>query len=124
MNGKMLTIGLGALALMAGGGCAGNDKGSPGVLGSQVARDEADGPDEDVVVRLDQVPDAVRATILAHTDAGAVTKIELDTEHGVSIYSAKTTGGQELNVAADGTFLGSEADDGDDGDGDGEEYDD
>jgi uncharacterized membrane protein YkoI len=61
---------------------------------------------------LDQVPEAVKATLLSQ--GGTIEEIEVETENGRTIYEADVTvGGQktELKVAADGSLIAKEADD-------------
>lgn len=72
--------------------------------------------ESDRVVTLDQVPAAVRATILRHAASGTITQIESENENGTLIYSIESSAG-EFEVGADGAFLGMEDDDGEqDGD--------
>jgi len=115
MQRKALMIGLSGVTLLAAGAAyalvqkpnVGPAKPALGIVASD--------DDGDQVVTLDQVPTAVRATILAHADAGTITQIESETEDGARIYSVEYSDG-EFGVAADGTFLGMEDDDGPDGD--------
>jgi len=78
-------------------------------------------------VSIDQVPAAVKATILAEAGTGTIKEIELGNEDGQAIYEADVViDGQEveIKVAADGTLLGKEDDDEDNDDGDDEENED
>jgi uncharacterized membrane protein YkoI len=73
---------------------------------------------------LDQVPEAVKATLLSQ--GGTIEEIEVETENGRTIYEADVTvGGQkmEMKVAADGSLIGQEADD-DEGDNENQEKED
>ena len=78
-------------------------------------------------VAIDEVPPAVKATLLAQAQGGVINEIEMDTEDGQIVYEAEVViDGREVDieVAADGTFLGTEADDEDDDeDEDGDEED-
>ena len=73
-------------------------------------------------VSIDQVPDAVKATILAQ--GGTIKEIEMETKNGQTVYEADVIiDGQkiEVKVAADGTLLGKKVDDDDDEDEDEQE---
>lgn len=89
----------------------------------------ASGDDEERVT-IDQVPAAVRATILKEAKGGTIKEIERETENGKTIYEAEIIiDGKEveIEVAVDGTLLGreiEEADDDDDDDEDDDEDDD
>lgn len=88
-----------------------------GVLGARAIVDED--------VTLDQVPAAVRATILKESAGGKITEIERDTEDGTTVYELefKINGKEfEIKIAADGTVLERDADDDDDGRGRGHEH--
>ena len=78
-------------------------------------------------VSIEQAPAAVRAALLAQAQGGAIREIEMENENGQAVYEAEVTiDGKEVKVkvAADGTVLGKEADDEDEGDdGNGEEED-
>jgi len=83
-------------------------------------------------VTIDEVPEAVKATILKEAGDNTITEIEEETKGGVTTYEAewRTADGKEveIKVAADGTLLGKEIEDdddeGDDDDDDGEDDDD
>lgn len=63
---------------------------------------------------LDQVPEAVRATLLSQSQGGTIEEIEIETENSRTIYEADVAvGGQkiELKVAADGSLISKEAED-------------
>ena len=93
-------IGLGVVGVMAFGVWAGN-------------ADEQE-------VTLDQVPPAVKATILKEAAGAKITEIERETEHGETVYEAEfSRNGREIEikVAPDGTLLGREVEhEGDDED--------
>ncbi len=76
------------------------------------------GGDDEVSVSIDQVPAAVKAALLAQ--GGTINEIEVETENGQAVYEAEVViDGKEVDieVTADGTVLGKEADDeGDDAD--------
>ncbi len=75
-------------------------------------------------VSIEQVPAAVKATILAQ--GGTIEEIEAETENGQTVYEAELIiDGQEveIEVAADGTLLSRKVDD-DDDDGDDDDEDD
>ncbi len=85
--------------------------------------DDADDADEeeddegDVQVSLNDVPEAVKATILNEAAGAEIKEIEKETENGQVLYSAEVVvGGQEtdIEVAPDGTLLGKEVEDEDD----------
>ncbi len=70
-------------------------------------------------VTLEQVPAAVKATILKEAAGGKITEIERETKNGKTIYEAEfLRDGREIEikVAPDGTFLGREVEDDDDDD--------
>jgi uncharacterized membrane protein YkoI len=76
--------------------------------------------DSEREVSLAEVPDAVRATLLAQAQGNPIKEIEVETENGQTVYEAEViAGGQtvDIAVAADGTFLGQETEDEDDDDG-------
>ncbi|MBN1489727.1 MAG: PepSY-like domain-containing protein [Phycisphaerae bacterium] len=83
--------------------------------------DDADEEDE-VAVAFDQLPAAVKATILAEADGATIKEIERETaKNGQMVYEAEwVEGGQEIEVkvAADGTLLKRVAEDADDDDDD------
>ncbi|MBC7835373.1 MAG: hypothetical protein H7Y88_09785 [Phycisphaerales bacterium] len=106
MKKKSLVIGLSAFAILAAGGA---------FAISQVVRSN---DENEPVFTLDEVPAAVRATILAHVAEADIVVIELDTESGSPVYDVEKTDGSEIMVAADGAYLGVEADDDDDAEGD------
>jgi len=63
-------------------------------------------------ISLDQVPEAVKATLLSQ--GGTIEEIEMETENGRTIYEADVLlNGQktELKVAAEGSLIGKEVDD-------------
>ena len=94
--------------------------------------DDEDEDDEDEEeVSLDEVPAAVKATILKEADGAEVEEVEKEIEDGKVVYEAEfEVDGQEveIEVAEDGTLLSREIDDedeeGDDDDEDDEEEDD
>ncbi|MFH1748337.1 MAG: PepSY-like domain-containing protein [Planctomycetota bacterium] len=71
-------------------------------------------------VTLDQVPAAVKATILKESAGGKITEIESETKDGKTVYEAEfMLNGQEIDIkiAQDGTLLGREVEEeGDDED--------
>ncbi len=90
------------------------------VATTQIAEDEEQ-------VSINQVPPAVKATILAEAGTGTIKEIEKENENGQIIYEAEVIiDGQEtdIKVATDGTLLGKEVDDEDDDAGDDEENED
>jgi uncharacterized membrane protein YkoI len=83
--------------------------------------------EQEKAVSIDQVPEAVKATILAEAKGGTIGEIEMETENGQTAYEAEVTiDGQkvEIKVADDGKLLGKEADDEDDDDEDDDDEDD
>lgn len=88
--------------------------------------DDDDGDDEDgedgedeVKVTLDQVPDAVKAAILAEAKGNPIKEIEKETEHGQTTYEAEwIVDGKEieLKVSDDGKVLKRKVEDADDDD--------
>ncbi|MCK5565852.1 MAG: PepSY domain-containing protein [Planctomycetes bacterium] len=73
------------------------------------------GKDEDL--SLDQVPAAVKATIVEQAQDGEIKEIELEDEDGELLYEAKVViDGQEyeLKISPDGTLLSKEVEDDDD----------
>lgn len=82
--------------------------------------DDDDGEDEQKV-SLDQVPEAVKATILAEAKGATVKEIERETKNGQTVYEAEwVENGQEveIKVASDGTLVKREVDQDDDADDD------
>ena len=72
-------------------------------------------------VTIDQVPAAVKATILREAAGNEIEEIEVETEDGKTVYEAEWhEGGKEIEieVAEDGTLLKKEIDDDDDDDDD------
>jgi len=70
--------------------------------------------DGEMEISLAQAPQAVRTTILAQAQGSPVDEIEMETENGQTVYEAEVLiGGKkvEIEVAADGTLLGTEMDD-------------
>ncbi|MBE3133791.1 MAG: hypothetical protein IMZ55_09970 [Acidobacteria bacterium] len=97
-------IGLGALSAPAWAGCCG-------------------GKETEKKVTIDQVPAAVKDTIVKEAGGNTITEIEEETKDGVTTYEAewKADGKEiEIKVAADGKLLKKEVetDDGDDEDDD------
>jgi uncharacterized membrane protein YkoI len=87
--------------------------------------DDEDGDDEDedeedeVKVTIDQVPEAVKATILREAGDNKIKEIEAETKDGKTVYEAEwIADGKEIEikVAADGTILKKEVEDADDDD--------
>jgi len=65
-------------------------------------------------VTIDQVPAAVKATILKAAEGGTIKEIERETKNGTTVYEAEVIlNGKEveIKVAADGTLLGKEVED-------------
>jgi len=90
---------------------------------SKWEKDDDDDEDEDdeELVSIDQVPAAVKATILKEAQGGTIKEIERENEDGRIIYEAEVIiDGQEveIEVAADGTLLSKEVEDDDDEDDD------
>ena len=82
--------------------------------------------DREKEVSIEQVPDAVKAALLAEAKGATIREIEMDTEDGRMVYEAEVMidGVEvEIRVAADGTLLGRETDD-DDENGDDDDEDD
>lgn len=75
-------------------------------------------------VSLDQVPDAVRATLLKQAGNAKIVEIEMEDEDGQIVYEAEVIiDGKEVDllVSPTGEFLGTESDDDEDGEDDGRE---
>ena len=86
--------------------------------------DDDDDDDDEEEVTLDEVPAAVKDTILANAQGGTIEEIERETEDGQVVYEAEVEiNGKEyeIEVAADGTLLEIEEDDDDDDDDDGDD---
>ncbi len=80
--------------------------------------------DDEQTVTLDQCPAAVQKTINEQAQGGTINEIEKETEDGKVTYEAEITkDGKtfDIEVAEDGTLLGTESED---DDSDGEEADD
>ena len=75
------------------------------------------GPENEEPVTLDQVPAAVKATILKESAGAKITEIERETKGGKTVYEAEyLQNGREIEfkVAPDGTLLGREVEQDDD----------
>ncbi len=90
------------------------------LLGKEVEDDDDDDEGEnEKEISLDQVPAAVKATILKQAGENKIKEIEVETRAGKKIYEAEWVEGDkevEIKVASDGTFLGKEIEDEDDED--------
>ncbi|NQT87413.1 PepSY-like domain-containing protein [bacterium] len=79
--------------------------------------DDEDGDDDDddeEAVSIDQVPAAVKATILKEAAGAKIEEIEKETKGGKTVYEAEfVVGGKEveIEVAPDGKLLKREVDD-------------
>ena len=72
--------------------------------------------DRETKVSIEEIPAAVKATILAEAKEGTIEEIEMGTENGKTVYEAEVIiDGQEIDieVAPDGTLLGKETEDDD-----------
>lgn len=86
-------------------------------IGAVATKQALDGEKE---VTIDQVPAAVKATLLAEAKGATIQEIEMETKDGKTVYEAEVIiDGWEVDivVASDGTLLGKETED-DDGDDD------
>lgn len=86
-----------------------------------------DGNENAQKVSIDQVPPAVKATILEQAQGGTIKDIESKTENEKTIYEADVLINEkelEIKVAPDGTLISNQAEDEDDDDHDGGEEDD
>jgi hypothetical protein len=87
-----------------------------GVATVQVRADEKNEKDE-VKVKIDEVPAAVKSTLLKETGDGKIAEIEKETKKGKTIYSADATIGAnkyEIEVSEDGTLISKKLDNDDD----------
>ncbi|HUW20972.1 MAG TPA: PepSY-like domain-containing protein [Sedimentisphaerales bacterium] len=83
------------------------------------AKKDDDDENEEEKLSIDQVPAAVKSTIVKEAAGGTIKEIETETEDGKTIYEAEVIiNGQEveIKVAADGTLLSKKAEDDDDDD--------
>jgi len=91
-----------------------------GTILKEKVEDKDDDEDEDEEqVSIDQVPAAVKATILEEAQGGTIEEIERETEDGKTVYEAEVIiNGEEveIEVAADGTLLSKKVEDDDDED--------
>jgi len=81
--------------------------------GRRVEEKDDEDKDEDVV-SIDEVPEAVKATILKHADGGKIQEIERENEDGKVIYEAEVLIGDkevELKIDSNGKLLSKEEDD-------------
>jgi len=90
------------------------------ILSKEVKCDHEDKADDDnedeELVSIDQVPAAVKATILAEAGTGTIKEIEIENEDGQTIYDADVIiDGQEveIKVSADGILLSKKVEDDD-----------
>jgi len=84
--------------------------------------DDDDGEDNEEDIALDQIPAAVKATLLAEAKGATIKEVERETRNGQTVYEAEwIVAGQEIEikVAADGTLLKKEIEQDDDDDDDG-----
>jgi len=94
--------------------------GAPFVLG-WAPGDPVPVDDGERKITIDQVPAAVKATILREAGDNKIEELEVETENGVTTYEAEWhEGGKEIEikVAADGTLLAREVEDEDNDDDD------
>jgi len=100
-----------------------------GALASSAWAEEAKkgkAEEEEKEVTLEQVPAAVKATILKEAGGNKVEEIEVETKDGRDVYEAewKVDGKEvEIKVAADGTLLKKKVESDDEGDDEDEEED-
>jgi uncharacterized membrane protein YkoI len=90
-------------------------------IGAVATKQAFDGEKE---VTIDEIPAAVKTTILAEANGATIQEIEMETEDGKAVYEAEVIiDGQEVDivVAPDGTLLGKEMEDDDECDDDEEE---
>jgi uncharacterized membrane protein YkoI len=90
-------------------------------IGAVATKQALDGEKE---VAIDDLPAAVKATILAEANGAPIQEIEVETEDGKTVYEAEVLiDGREIEieVAPDGTLLGKETDDDEDEEGDDDE---
>ena len=100
-------------------------------------KDDDENEEESVAMKVDDLPAAVKATLLREAKNGEIEDLEKETENGKVIYSAdveyETDRGEleyEIEISADGTLLHKiledieEDDDDDDGDDEGDDDDD
>jgi uncharacterized membrane protein YkoI len=89
----------------------------------KLLKEEAEDEDEDEEneeegnVTLDQVPPAVKATLLKEANGAKITEIEKETKNGKTVYEAEfVAGGKtvEVKVASDGKLLKREVEDDED----------
>ena len=94
-------------------------------IGAVATKQALDGEKE---ITIDEVPAAVKATILTEADGAPIQEIEMETADGKTVYEAEVIiDGKEveIEVAPDGTLLGKEIeDDEDDDDGNDDDEDD
>ncbi len=79
-----------------------------GLLGAVAATGWAFDDEDEVLVSIDQVPAAVKATFLKEAKGGTIKEIKRETKRGKTIYEAKIVmDGKEVEVevATDGTLL-------------------
>lgn len=83
--------------------------------------DDGDDGEDEQEISLDQVPAAVKATILAEAKGAQIKEVERETKSGKTVYEAEwVEDGKEIEVkvAADGTLLKKEIEEEDDDDDD------
>jgi len=81
--------------------------------------DEDENDEDEEQVSINDVPEAVKATILKEAEGGTIKEIESGTENGKTVYDADVIiNGQEveIKVAADGTLLSKKVEDDDEND--------
>ncbi len=80
-----------------------------------VAAEEKD--DSEQTVKIDQLPAAVKATLMKEADGGKIKEVEKDVENGKTTYEADVViKGQEweVKIAEDGKLISKQKDDEDD----------
>jgi len=107
---RWLLIGVCALGLTA-------------ALSLNVRADDKDKEENEVKMKFDDVPAAVKTTITKEADGTAVTTVDKETDDGKTVYEADAKIGNnnyEIKVAEDGTLISKKLDNDDDEKKDGE----
>jgi hypothetical protein len=82
-----------------------------------VRADDKDKEENEVKMKIDEVPAAVKATIVYEANGTAVTSVDKETDDGKTIYEADAKIGKinyEIKVAEDGTLISKKIDKEDD----------
>ena len=103
---RMTVLSLGLASALALSACASNDKSA-----------DKDKDADEIKMKIDEVPPAVKATLIREAEGTSVTNVDKETHEGKVIYEADATIGganYEIRVADDGSLISKKLDKEDD----------